>query len=80
MYFDSFEVEHISKEIKKFIGNKNITTNRYKIQAYYSIICGQFCIGLIDFKLKGKSLLDDINLSSPNDYEKIDKTINKFIF
>ena len=34
MYFDSFEVEHISKEIKKFIGNKNITTNRYKIQAY----------------------------------------------
>ena len=40
IYFDSFEVEHISKEIEKFIGNKNITTNRYKIQAYYSIICG----------------------------------------
>ena len=27
-YFDSFEVKHITKEIKKFIGNKNITANR----------------------------------------------------
>ena len=26
-YFDSFRVEHIPKEIKKFIGNKNIITN-----------------------------------------------------
>ena len=26
-YFDSFGVEHIPKEIKKFIGNKNITAN-----------------------------------------------------
>ena len=27
IYFDSFGVEHFPKEIKKFIGNKNITTN-----------------------------------------------------
>ena len=26
-YFDSFGVEHIRKEIKKFMSNKNITTN-----------------------------------------------------
>ena len=26
-YFDSFGVEHIPKEIKKFIGNKNIVIN-----------------------------------------------------
>ena len=26
IYFDSFGVEYIVKEIKKFIGNKNITT------------------------------------------------------
>ena len=26
-YFDSFGVENISKEIKKFIGNKNVITN-----------------------------------------------------
>ena len=25
-YFDNFGVEHIPKEIKKFISNKNITT------------------------------------------------------
>ena len=30
-YFDSFGVEHLSKEIIKLIGNKNITTNIYKI-------------------------------------------------
>ena len=27
--FDSFEVEHILKEVEKFIGNKNIITNIY---------------------------------------------------
>ena len=27
IYFDSFGVEQIPKEIKKFIGNKNIITN-----------------------------------------------------
>ena len=31
-YFDSFGVENIQKEIKKFIGN--IMTNVYRIQAY----------------------------------------------
>ena len=30
IYFDSFEVEHIPKEIKKFIRNKNIRTNIYR--------------------------------------------------
>ena len=27
IYFDSFGVEHIPKEIRKFIGNKNISRN-----------------------------------------------------
>ena len=69
-YFDSFGVEHIPKEIKKFIGNKNIVKNIYRIQAYDSIMCGHFWIGFIDFMLKGKSLLDYTNLFSANDYEK----------
>ena len=38
-YFDSFGTEYNPKEVKKFIGNKNITTNIYRIQAYDSIIC-----------------------------------------
>ena len=57
-YFDSFGIEPVPKEIKKFIGNKNIIRNIYRIQAYDSVICGYFCIGFIDFMLKCKSLLD----------------------
>ena len=69
-YFDSFGFEHIPKEIKKSIGNKNIITNIYRIQAYDSIKCGYFCIGFVDFMLKDKSLLDYTNLFFPNDCEK----------
>ena len=36
--FDSFEVENIPKETKKFIGNKNTITNINRIQEYDSII------------------------------------------
>ena len=57
-YSDSFEVKHIPKEIKKIIGNKNFTTNTYRIQAYDSIMCGYFCIGFTDFMLKSKTLLE----------------------
>ena len=54
-YFDSFGVEHIPKEIKRYIGNKYITTNICRIQAYNSIICRTFCIGSIAFTLEDKS-------------------------
>ena len=53
-YFGSFGVEHIPKEIKKFVKNKNIITNIFRIQAYDSIMCGFFCIGFLDFMLAGK--------------------------
>ena len=69
-YFDSFGVEHIPKEIKKFIGNWNNITSIYRIKAFDSIMCGHFHIGFIDFMLKGKSLLEYTNLFYPNDYEK----------
>ena len=51
-YFDSFGVEHIPKEVKKFIGNKKIISNIYRIQAYDSTMCGYFCRGFIDFVLR----------------------------
>ena len=51
IYFDSFGVEHIPREIKKLIRNKNII-NTYRIQAYDLIICGYFCIGFIAFMLE----------------------------
>ena len=62
IYFDSLGVEHIPKAIKNFLGNKNIITNIYRIQAYDSVICDYFCIGFNDFMLKGQSLLDYTNL------------------
>ena len=78
-YFSNFEVEHISKKFLKHVGNKNINTNIYRIQANDSIMCGYFCIGFIDFMLKSKSLLDYDKLFCPNKYEKNDKIILKKI-
>ena len=79
-YFDSFGVEHILKEIKAFIKNKNIKTNIFRMQAYHSIMYGYFCIGFIDFMLKGKTLTEYTNLSSPNNFKKNDDIIlNYFI-
>ena len=41
-------------------------------------MCGYFCIGFIDFMLKGKSLLEYKKLFSPNEYKKNDKMISKY--
>ena len=65
-YFESCGVEYIPKEIKKLIRNKNIITNIYRKQAYNLIMYGNFYIEFIDFMLKGKSFLDNINLFSLN--------------
>ena len=70
IYFDSFGVEHIPKEIKEFIGNKNIKANIYRVQANDSVMCGYFCIGFIDFMLAGKKLTDYTNLFSPHNFLK----------
>ena len=78
IYFDSFGVEYNPKEIKKFIGNKNIITNICRIQAYDSVKCGDFCTRFIGFMLKDKSLLDYTNLFSPNNYKKNDKVKLKY--
>ena len=77
IYFDSFGVEHIPKELKAFINNKNknITTNTFRIQAYESIMCGYFCIGFIDFTLAGKTLTEYTNLFSPNNLKENDDII-----
>ena len=80
IYFDSFGVEHIPKEIMNFIGRKKIITNIYRIQAYDSTMCGYFCIGFINFMFNGKSLTDYYtNLFSPNDFHKIDDIIVKYL-
>ena len=83
IYFDSFGVEHIPKEIKVFINrplssalqNKNIKTNVFWIQAYDSIMCGYFCVGFTEFMLAGKTLTEYTNLFSPNNFKKNDDII-----
>ena len=77
--FDSFGVEHIPKEIKSFINNKNIKTNIFRVQEYDSIICGYFCIGFTDFILAGKALTEYTNPFSPNNFKKNDIILNYFM-
>ena len=77
-YFDSFGEEHIPKEIKKIINNKNVKTNIFRLQAYDSVMCGYFYIGFIDFMFKGKTLTKFKNLFSPNNFEKNDDVILKY--
>ena len=78
VYFDSFGVEHIPEEIKKFIGNKNIKANIYCVQANDSVMCGYFCIGSIDFMLAGKTLTNYTALFSPHDFDKNDQIIPSY--
>ena len=70
IYFDSFGVEHVPKEIKTFISNKFIRANIFRIQAYDSITYGYFCIGSIDSMLAGKNLTHFTNLFSQNNFKK----------
>ena len=78
-YFDSFGVEHIRKEIKAFINNKNIKINIFIIQAYDPVMCRYFSIGFIDFMLAGKVLNEYTNLFSPNNVKKNDDKILKYL-
>ena len=76
-YFDSFGIEHIPNVINKFIGNRNIKSNIFRLQAYDSVMCGYYCIEFINHMLKGKTLLDYTNLFSPNDFKKNDQVIKR---
>ena len=88
IYFDSFGIEHIPKEINKFTrskelgsavgSNKKIKANIFRIQAQDSIMCGYFCIEFINYMLKGKTL-DYTNLFSPTDFIKNDRVIKRII-
>ena len=73
--FDSFGVEHVPKQVKEFVGNKNIKANIFRVQANNSVMCGYFCIGFIDFMLAGKKMTDFTNIFSPHDFEKNDDII-----
>ena len=77
IYFDSFGIEHIPSEINKFIGDRNIKSNIFRLQAYDSIMCRYYCIEFINYMLKGKTLLDYTNLFSPTDFKKNDQIVKR---
>ena len=78
IYFDSFGVEYIPKEIMNKIGNKNIKSNIFRIQDNNSIMCGYFCILFIEYMLNNKTLTDFTNLFSPYDFKKNDELIKRY--
>ena len=77
IYFDSFGIEHIPKEIEHAISNKEIKASIFRLQTYDSIMCGYYCIEFINHMLKSKTLLDYTNLFSPNDFKKNDQIIKR---
>ena len=69
-YFDSFGVEHVPKEIKRFIGNKKMQTNIFRIQAHDSVMWGYFWIEFINYMFAGKTLINYTSVLSPHDLKK----------
>ena len=59
----------------KFVENKNIIANIFRVQANDSVMCGYFCIGFIDFMLADKKLTDYTSLFSLYDFKKNDDII-----
>ena len=39
VYFSSFSVEHVPKENKELVGNKNIKASIFRVQANDSVMC-----------------------------------------
>ena len=74
-YFDSFGVEHIPEEVDKFLSGKNITVNIFRLQHFYSIMCGYYCIAFIDHLFSGGTLEGFTDKFSINDFERNDKII-----
>ena len=79
VYFDSFGVEHIPEEIKKFIENKNTKANIFRVQANVSVMCGYFCRGFIDFMLAGKKLTDYTNFFSAHGFKENDNIFLSYL-
>ena len=75
VYFESFGIEYIPKEIKEFIGNRNIKAKIFRVQANNSVMSVFFCIGFIDFMLADQKLNNFTNMFFPYDFDKNDSII-----
>ena len=61
VFYNSFYVELVPEEI---VWNKIIIANIFQVQANNSVMCGNFCIGFIDFMLAGKKLTDFTSMTN----------------
>lgn len=77
IYFDSFAVGHLPMEIIEFVGDKDIRENIFRLQHYYSITCGYYCIAFIDWILNGGSLDSFNSHFSSTNFKNNDKIIYK---
>ena len=66
-------IEYVPQEVSNKIKDKSVTHDILRIQDKDSIMCGFYCIPLIEYMLLGKAVLDYNNLFYPNEYEKNDK-------
>ena len=78
VYFDSFEIECIPQEQLCKTKDQLITHKIFRIQDNEPIICGFYLIAFIEHMLAGKTLLDYINLFSPNGYKKNGKIMYEY--
>ena len=67
-YFDSFGVEHMPREVIRFLKNKDLHTNIFRVQPADSVLCGYYCIKFLEFMFSGESLHDFTNMFSPTDF------------
>lgn len=73
-YFDSFGISP-PPEIERFMQGKEIIRNTYRIQALNSIMCGYFCIYIIDEMCKGRKFYDVLLEFDPNKYRVNDMIV-----
>ena len=66
---DSFGVEHIPNEINKYINNRNIISNVFKIQVYNQIMCVYFCVEFID-SMSNRECLTDFTYLFISNYQR----------
>ena len=67
-YFDSFGVEHLPKEVVKFLRGKDLNVNIFRLQPAQSVLCGYYCLKFLDFMFDGKSLTDFTSMFSPTNF------------
>ena len=58
VYFDSFGIAYISREVLSKIKDKSISHNIFRIQDNKPVMFGLYCIAFIEYMLAGKNLLD----------------------